>query len=168
MKYSIYCIYWLYIYNWIYNFFTTTVLYSKKARAGNSLIAHFLISLKSNDRLWAIGSDRSRQLSDCERIAQVAQDKWGTVSEWLRSLMTNEGFAQVAHDKWANCSFLLRKSLTCSFLWANRLFAHFFAKNERFAQKTDERIPSPEESPTRHAGHFWGYQEPCKKGRGLP
>ena len=26
---------------------------------------------------------------------------------------------------------------------ANRSFAHFFAKNERFAQKTDERIPSP-------------------------
>ena len=27
--------------------------------------------------------------------------------------------------------------------WANRSFAHFFAKNERFAQKTDERIPNP-------------------------
>ena len=26
---------------------------------------------------------------------------------------------------------------------ANRSFAHFFAKNERFAQKTDEQIPNP-------------------------
>ena len=39
--------------------------YSKSpyTRAGNSLI-----SLKSNERLWAIRSDRSRQMSDCERI----------------------------------------------------------------------------------------------------
>ena len=27
---------------------------------------------------------------------------------------------------------------------ANRSFAHFSQKNERFAQKTDERIPSPD------------------------
>ena len=42
-------------------------------RAGNSL--------KSNERLLAIHSDRSRKLSDCERISQVAHDKWATVSE---------------------------------------------------------------------------------------
>ena len=36
-------------------------------------------------------------------------------------------------SEWANCSFF----------WANCSFAHFFAKNEQFAQKTDERIPSP-------------------------
>ena len=30
-----------------------------------------------------------------------------------------------------------------AFFWANRSFANFFAKNEQFAQKTDERIPSP-------------------------
>ena len=35
-------------------------------------------------------SDRSRQMSDPEQIAQVAQDKWEAVSESLRSLMTNE------------------------------------------------------------------------------
>ena len=29
-------------------------------------------------------------MSDCERIAQIAQDKWATVSESLRSLKTNE------------------------------------------------------------------------------
>ena len=52
--------------------------------------AHSLISLKSNEGLWVIRSDCSRQMSDCERIAQVAQDKWATVSESLRALMTNE------------------------------------------------------------------------------
>ena len=52
--------------------------------------AHSLISLKSNEGLWAIHSDRSRQMSDCERIAQVAQAKWATVSDSLRSLMINE------------------------------------------------------------------------------
>ena len=49
--------------------------------------AHSLISLKSNERLWAICSDCSEEMSDHERIAQVAQDKWATVSELLK---TNE------------------------------------------------------------------------------
>ena len=44
------------------------------------------------------------------------------VSESLRSLTKNE-------RPWANCSG-----------WS---FANLFAKNERFAQKTDERIPNP-------------------------
>ena len=56
----------------------------------HSLIAHSLILLKSIERLWEICSDRSRQMSDCERIAQVSQGKWATVSKSLRSLMTNE------------------------------------------------------------------------------
>ena len=43
--------------------------------------AHSLISLKSNEQLWAIRSDRSRQMSNRERIAQVAQRKWATVSD---------------------------------------------------------------------------------------
>ena len=37
--------------------------------------AHLLILLRSNERLWAIRSDRSRQMSNRERIPQVAQDK---------------------------------------------------------------------------------------------
>ena len=57
---------------------------SVKTRAG-----HSLISLKSNERLWAIRSDHSRQISDCEQIAQVAQAKWAKVCESLRLLMTN-------------------------------------------------------------------------------
>ena len=48
-----------------------------------------------------------------------ALPKMSDVSKWLRSLTKmsdHEGFAQVAH---------------------------FWAKNERFARETDERIPSP-------------------------
>ena len=66
------------------------------------------------------------------------------VSESLRSLTKNkrcEGMAQVAHQKWAICS-------GCSQKMSNHeriaQVAHFFTKNERFAQKTDERIPSPD------------------------
>ena len=50
-------------------------------------------------------------------------------SESLRSLTKNElceQIVQVANQKWANGSF-----------------AHLFAKHEWFAQKTNERIPSP-------------------------
>ena len=53
-------------------------------------LAHLLNSLKSNERLLAISSDSSRQMSDCERIAQVAQDKSAIASKSLRLLMTNE------------------------------------------------------------------------------
>ena len=75
-------------------------------RAGNLLFAHhsfahfaqikwatvsnLLISLKTNERLWANHSGRSRQMSNREQITQVAYDKWSTVSDWLRSLMINE------------------------------------------------------------------------------
>ena len=52
--------------------------------------AHLLISLKSNEWLWAICSDRSKQMSHCERFAQVAHDKWATMSDLLMSLMINE------------------------------------------------------------------------------
>ena len=59
----------------------------------------------------AIPSGSSEEMSDRERIAQAAHQKWG--NEWI------------------------------TLFWANRSFAHFWAKNERFAWKTDERIPSP-------------------------
>ena len=69
----------------------------------HSLIAHLLILLKSNERLWAICSDHSRQMSDHKQIAQVAQSKWATVSEWLRSLKTNEPqYAICSGRSWAN------------------------------------------------------------------
>ena len=142
-------------------------------------------------------SFRSNQSSYCERFAQIAQDKWATVSKLLRSLKTNERpwairsgcseemakkskilffsmfyirffylkneriahslffgercewIAQVAHQKWAMWANRSGRSpkmsewVNRSFFWANCSFAHFWAKNERFARKTDERIPSP-------------------------
>ena len=77
--------------------------------------------------MWAIRSKSLISSERCERIAQVAHQKWAM---------------------WANCSGRSPKMsewVNHSFFWANRSFAHFWAKNERFAQKTDERIPSPEE-----------------------
>ena len=75
------------------------------------------------------------------------------VSESLRSLTKNEQceqIAQVAHQKWAMWANRSGRSpkmcewANRSFFRANRSFAHFFAKHERFAQKNDEQIPSPE------------------------
>ena len=89
-------------------------------RAGNSLIR----------------SNRSEQMSHHERFAQIAQNKWATVSislrshmknerSWairsgcsekmsdlLRSLTKNERFAHVAHQKWANVRDSLRSLST--------------------------------------------------------
>ena len=86
------------------------------SRAGNWLIcsllicsfAHFaqikwatvsdsLRSLKTNERPWANPSGHLEEMSDCERITQVAQRKWATLSKLLRSLKTNE-------RPWAICS----------------------------------------------------------------
>ena len=67
-----------------------TVTFQQGWEFAHSLIDHSLILLKSIEWLWAICSDRSRQMSDCERIAQVVQDKWATMSDLLRSLMIND------------------------------------------------------------------------------
>ena len=61
-------------------------------------------------------------MSNCERIAQVPQDQWATVSKSLRSLMTNERFAQKV---WLIKS---RKNFFCMFY-----IGILFLKNERFA-----------------------------------
>ena len=50
-------------------------------------------------------------MSNCERIAQVAQDKWATVSDFLRSLMINE--------------------LMSNLLKKNKRFAHLLFYHER-------------------------------------
>ena len=67
-----------------------------------SVVSKSLRSLTKKERPCAIRSGRSEEMSDRERIAQVAH-----------------------------------------FFSANRSFAHFWAKNERFAQKSNEQIPSP-------------------------
>ena len=75
----------------------------------------------------------------CERIAQATQQKWATISNLLTSLRGNDRSwvnRSGRWPKWAN------EWIAC-FFWANRSFAHFWAKNEPFVQKTDERIPSP-------------------------
>ena len=65
-------------------------------------------------------------MSDHEWFAHIAQGKWAIVSESLRSLTKNE---------WMSESLIfLSKSLIRSFL----------GKNEQFARKTDEWIPSPD------------------------
>ena len=97
----------------------------KKSYFGTFL--HFLeVFLK-----MLIPSERS------ERIAQVAQDKWATVSDLLRSLRRNELSWANRSDRSPNISELLT-------FWANRSFAHFFLpKNKRFAPKFDDWIPYP-------------------------
>ena len=69
------------------------------------------------DAGMGIRSFCSNQISNCERVAQIAQDKWATGSKSLRSLRGNEWpwanrsghseemsdrarIAQVAQDKW--------------------------------------------------------------------
>ena len=109
-------------------------------------------------------------MSDCERIAQVAHDKWVTVSDSLRSLMINEPISDSKIIFF--CTFFVRNknksnSLIPSFLMSDHarfaLVAHqkganeqiplflsksvicffFLQTNKRFTQKTYELIPSP-------------------------
>ena len=84
----------------------------------NLLIPSFLVSDVSESLRSLTKNER------CEQIAQVAHQKWATISKSLRSLTKNE---------W------MSKSLV---FWVNCSFANFFAKNELFAQKTVEQIPS--------------------------
>ena len=85
-------------------------------------------------------------MSDCERFAQSAQDKWATVSKSLRSFRGNEWlwvnrsgrsrkmsdcerFAQVAQRKWANEQFahkiLAKKSRILFFNFFSRFYIQF-------------------------------------------
>ena len=92
----------------------TTALYLQGWEFAQSLICSSLIcsfvqvlrSLRSNEQLWAICSDCSGQMSDCEQITQVTHDKWATVSDWLRLLMINEQMSKTI--------VLLSESLICS------------------------------------------------------
>ena len=89
--------------------------------------------------MWVNRSGRSPKMSDREGLAQVAHQKWVTMSDLLTSLRGNE-------QSWANRSGRSPKMsewVNCSFFWANCSFTHFWAKNERFARKTYEWIPSP-------------------------
>ena len=82
-------------------------------KISNLLIPSFLVSYVS-ELLRSLTKNEG-----CEQIAQVSHQKWATMSNSLRSLTKNEQMSE---------------SLV---FWANRSFAHFFAKNKRFAQRTD-------------------------------
>ena len=98
------------------------------------LISSFLVSHLS-ESLRSLTKNKR-----CELIAQVTHQKWVTMSDSLTSLRGNE-------QSWANRSGgspKMSKWVNRSFYGANRWFAHLWAKNERFARKTDEQIPSPD------------------------
>ena len=73
--------------------------------------------------MWRIG-----QMSDCERIAKVAHDKWTNMSDSLRSLRTNERISESLGFFLANCSFLFRSQKINNLLKKIRKnrFLHFF------------------------------------------
>ena len=95
--------------------------------------AHSLISIRSNERLWAIRSDGSGQMSNYEGIFRLLimskERPWGNCSgrSWQKS--DCERFAQVDYDKWVNHFFL-----------ANRSFALSLTKKEQFDQKKLTKI----------------------------
>ena len=63
---------------------------------------------------WIICSNRSRQMSKCEPLDHINQDKcrlWANRSGRLWQMSECEWFAQVVHDKWANELFFLAHSL---------------------------------------------------------
>ena len=68
------------------------------------------------------------------------------VSKLLRSLTKNEQTWAIRSDRSPKMSEWVNRL----FFWANHSFAHFFAKNERIAQKTNERIPSPDYNQQQH------------------
>ena len=67
-----------------------TVSDSLRSLKTNERLSESLRSLISKEQPWANRSDRSRQMSDCEQIAQFAHIKRAIVSESIRSLRTNE------------------------------------------------------------------------------
>ena len=124
----------------------------------NEQIAHFLFrSQKKSESLKKIvffvrflhffykffkkGKDSLIPSKQSERIAQVIQDKWATVSDSLSSLRMNErsranrSGRSPKMSKWANCSLFEQITHSLTFF--------ILAKNERFAPKFDERIPNP-------------------------
>ena len=90
--------------------------------------------------MWVICSGRSGQMSDCDRIAQVAHEKWANVSDLLRSLRTNE--RQIARfcSKWFILSFahkIIRKKL---------YFCTLFTVFYKFKKKTKNLLIPSEQS----------------------
>ena len=92
----------------------------------NEQIAHFCSLPLFRWVMWVNRSFCSNKMSD--------------VSDSLRSLRGNE-------RSWANCSGhwpKMSKWVNRSFFWANWPFAYFWTKNQQFAWKSNELIPSPD------------------------
>ena len=97
------------------------------------LIPSFLVSNMSESLRSLTKNER------CEQIAQIAHQKWATMSDSLTLLRGNER----SRANRSGHSPKMSKWVNRSFFWGNHSSAHFWAKNKWFAQKTDERILSP-------------------------
>ena len=95
--------------------------------------------LRGNERPWANRSGRSEEMSDRERIAQVAQRKWATVSKSLRSLKTNEqpwaihSGRSEEMSEWAICSKKILQKKSKTLLFVGFIYDLKLLKNERIA-----------------------------------
>ena len=121
----------------------------------HSLIAHLVRSFMIKERMskslicsfahkkWAICSTNLTKIVFFVRFLYVFLYIFLKSKQFAHSLFIIERcerIAQVAHKKGANEQI--------AFFWANRsLLSHFFTKNERFALKTNERIPNPVVNP---------------------
>ena len=122
-----------------------------KDRAGNSLICSSLIlsslirSFRSNQMSncerfpqiewpWANRSGCSEEMSDLERIAQLAQDKWVTLRDSLRSLRGNERMSDWLNKFWLKKSKILFYYLCFIYdkkkNWKNNRITHFLFLGE--------------------------------------
>ena len=81
-------------------------------------IAHFA---QIKWAMWANCSGCSPKMSDHERFAQVAHQKWATMSQLLRSLTKNE-------QQWANCSGRSPKMSESFVILSKSLIRPFFRK----------------------------------------
>ena len=83
-------------------------------------------------------------MSNGERIAQVAHDKWATVSDSLRSLLINEQMRDALKIFWQKISEILFFSIfyTGFFILKNERFAHYLIFGEwcmQIAQFTHQK-----------------------------
>ena len=62
-------------------------------------VSESLRSLTKNERLWAIRSHRSEEMSDCEQIAQVAHQRWA--NEWIANFFSKLLIRSFLGKKWA-------------------------------------------------------------------
>ena len=134
-------------------------------------VSKLLISLTKNERPWAIRSGRSEEMSDVSESLISLTKKWANerslekfllkkskillcyvllkVKKKFRKNEWNAHFRSSPRFWWAmwvNRSFRSPKMsewVNHSFFWVNRSFAHFWTKNERYAWKSNEWIPSP-------------------------